>query len=208
MDLFGRGGDSIMEKKRMRLVVALTGASGSIYGIRLLQVLQQHPEVEVHLVISEAAVTTIESETDMTPKEVLDMADVVHSNRNMGASISSGSYKTAGMVIAPCSIKTLSAVAHSETENLIIRAADVTLKERRKLVLVVRETPFHLGHLRNMVRVTEMGGIILPPIPAFYFKPKTLDDIVNHTIGRVLDIFDVEHKLFERWKGIKNEQDR
>lgn len=192
-----------MERNQTRLVVGLTGASGSIYGIRLLEVLRQHPEVEVHLVISEAAAATIESETDMTVEAVADLADVVHSNRNMGASISSGSFKTAGMVIAPCSIKTLSAVAHSNTENLIARAADVTLKERRKLVLMVRETPFHLGHLKNMIRVTEMGGIILPPVPAFYNRPKSLDDIVNHSIGRVLDVFDIEHKLFERWKGIK-----
>lgn len=187
----------------MRLVIAMTGASGSIYGIRLLEVLQTIPEVEVHLVISEAATTNIESETDYTLEKVTSLADVVHSNKNMGASISSGSFKTAGMVIAPCSINTLSAVAHSHTNNLIARAADVTLKERRKLVLLVRETPFHLGHLRNMARVTEMGGIILPPLPAFYIRPKTLDDVINHTVGRVLDIFDIDHKLFQRWKGIK-----
>lgn len=191
----------------MRLVIGITGASGSIYGIRLLEVLQTIPEVEVHLVISEAAVTTIESETDFPLEKVASLADVVHSNKNMGASISSGSFKTAGMVIAPCSIKTLSAVAHSNTENLIARAADVTLKERRKLVLLVRETPFHLGHLRNMARVTEMGGIILPPIPAFYIRPKTLDDVINHTVGRVLDVFDIDHKLFQRWKGIKGKEE-
>lgn len=188
-----------------RIVVAITGASGSIYGIRVLEVLQTIPEIEVHLVISEAAATTIDSETDFTLEKVAALADVVHSNKNIGATISSGSFKTAGMIIAPCSIKTLSAVANSNTENLIVRAADVTLKERRKLVLVVRETPFHLGHLRNMTRVTETGGIILPPVPAFYNKPKTLEDIINHLVGRVLDIFEIEHRLFERWKGTGKE---
>lgn len=187
----------------MRLVVGITGASGTIYGVRLLEVLKEVPLVEVHLIFSEAALITMEKETDYKLPDVEAMADVVHSNKNLAAAVSSGSFKTAGMIIAPCSINTLAMVAHSHTSNLIGRAADVTLKERRKLLLMVRETPFHSGHLRNMLRVSEMGAVILPPIPAFYHKPKTIDDVINHSIGRALDQFDIEHKLFQRWKGEK-----
>ncbi len=190
----------------MRIVVGISGATGAIYGIRLLQVLHQHPDVETHLVMSEPARKTIVLETGYTVEQVEALATQVHPIEDIAASIASGSFKTAGMAVVPCSIKTLSAIAHSYNDNLLVRAADVTLKERRRLVLVVRETPLHLGHLRSMVEVTEMGAILAPPVPAFYSMPKTIDDIVNQTVGRVLDLLGVEHAdLFKRWMGVPPE---
>ena len=185
----------------MRLVIGISGSTGAIYGVRLLEVLQGSPDIETHVVISEPAKTTIEFETGRDPKDVLAMASVVYDYRDVGAAISSGSFLTDGMVIAPCSIKTLSSVANSYNDNLLSRAADVCLKERRKLVMVVRETPLHRGHLRLMLDVTESGGVILPPMPSFYHLPKTVDDIVNHTVQKVLDQFGIEKGLFQRWDG-------
>jgi len=184
----------------LRLVVGISGATGSIYGIRVIEVLYQLG-VETHLVVSDAGKRTIRLETDYDLKSIEKMAAVVHNINDIGASISSGSFKTDGMIIAPCSIKSLSAIAHSFNENLLIRAADVCLKERRRLVLVVRETPLHLGHLRLMTQVAKMGGVILPPMPAFYNHPRTMDDIINQTVGKVLDQFGLEHNLFQRWYG-------
>lgn len=185
----------------MRLIVGISGASGSIYGIRLLEMLQEVPEVETHLVMSSAARQTITLETDYRVKDVESLADEVYRFNDIAASISSGSFRTAGMVVIPCSMKTLSGIALSFSDNLLLRAADVTLKDRRRLVLVTRETPLHLGHLRLMVQVTEMGAIVLPPVPAFYHRPKTLDDIINQTVNRTLDMFDIElpQDLFQRW---------
>ncbi len=184
----------------MRLIVGISGASGAIYGVRILEVLQHMPYIETHLVISKGGRSTIVHETGYTSDEVKAMASVVHDNRNLGAAISSGSFRTEGMIVAPCSIRTLSGIANSYDENLLIRAADVVLKERRKLVLLVRETPLHLGHLRLMVQATEQGAEILPPVPAFYNLPKTVDDIVNQTVGRTLDQFGIDVKIFERWR--------
>jgi 4-hydroxy-3-polyprenylbenzoate decarboxylase len=186
----------------MILVVGITGATGVIYGIRLLEVLKSL-KIETHLVISEAGETTIKYETEWKVDSVRRLASFSYRLDDMAARISSGSFKTDGMVIAPCTVKTLSALAASYTDNLLIRAGDVTLKERRKLLLVVRETPLHLGHIRNMERVTEMGAIILPPVPAFYTRPKRLSDIVDYTVGKMLDVFNIEHQLFKRWDGIK-----
>jgi 4-hydroxy-3-polyprenylbenzoate decarboxylase len=179
--------------------VGLAGSSSPIYGIRTLEVLKE-VGVETHLVVSDGAKRTIPLETQWTVEEVEALATVVYDNDDLAASISSGSFPTDGMIVAPCSMKTLAAVAYSFSQNLLVRAADVTLKERRKLVLVPRETPLHLGHLRNMVRATELGAVILPPMPAFYHAPKTVDDIINHTIGKILDQFHIEHALFRRWK--------
>ena len=183
-----------------RLIVGISGASAAIYGIRLLEVLKE-TDVETHLVITSAARKIILLETDLTVEEVEAMADYVYDIDDIGAAIASGSFKTDGMVIIPCSIKSLSAIANSYSANLLLRAADVTLKERRRLVALVRETPLHRGHLQLMLRLTDMGAIIFPPLPAFYHRPKTVQDIVDHTVGRVLDLFDVEHALFERWDG-------
>lgn len=183
-----------------RLVVGISGASATIYGIRLLEVLKE-TDVETHLVISAAAKKLILLETDFRVEEVETMANYVYDIDDIGAAIASGSFKTDGMVIIPCSIKSLSAIANSYTANLLQRAADVTLKERRRLVAVVRETPLHRGHLELMLRATDMGAIIFPPLPAFYHHPKTVEDIVYHTVGRVLDLFDVDHALFKRWGG-------
>lgn len=180
--------------------MAISGASAPIYGIRLLEVLSRTDEVETHLILSKGALRTIPLETDWSVTKVKKLADYNHNLDDIAASISSGSFKTAGMVIAPCSMNTLSGVATTRADNLITRAADVTLKERRRLVLVVRETPLHLGHLRNMIAAAELGAIVLPPIPAFYHKPQTIDDLINHTVGRLLDLFDVEHDLFKRWQ--------
>jgi len=185
----------------MRLVVGISGSTGAIYGVRLLEVLHGSPDIETHLVVSEPAKQTIAYEVGRDPDDVLALANVVYDYRDIGAAISSGSFPTDGMVIAPCSIKSLSAVANSFNDNLLTRAADVTLKERRKLVMVVRETPLHRGHLRLMLEVTENGGVILPPMPSFYHRPKTVDDIVNHTVQRVLDQFGIEKGLFQRWTG-------
>lgn len=183
-----------------RIVVGISGASGVIYGIRLLKVLKEI-EWETHLVISEAAKQNILLETSFTVKDVEDLADKVYDPKNQAAAISSGSFKTSGMVIVPCAIKTLSGVAHSFNENLLIRAADVTLKERRRLILVVRETPLHKGHLALMQKVADLGGIILPPVPAFYINPKSIEDLIDHTIGKILDIMEIDHTLYKRWEG-------
>lgn len=183
----------------MRIVVGLAGSSSPIYGIRTLEVLKE-VGVETHLVVSDGAKRTIPLETQWTVEEVEALATVVYDNDDLAASISSGSFPTDGMIVAPCSMKTLAAIAYSFSQNLLVRAADVTLKERRKLVLVPRETPLHLGHLRNMVRATELGAVILPPMPAFYHAPKTVDDIINQTIGKILDQFHIEHTLFRRWQ--------
>ncbi|MBM3464718.1 MAG: UbiX family flavin prenyltransferase [Armatimonadetes bacterium] len=189
---------------KRRLVVGISGSSAPIYGIRLLQVLQDHPEVETHLVMSDAARRTIALETDdWTPEKVVALAHHSHGVKDIAAAVSSGSFQTAGMVIAPCSMKTLAAVAHAYSDDLLGRAADVTLKERRPLILVVRETPLHLGHLRNMVAVTEMGGTVLPPVPAFYHRPRTVMDLVDHTLGKILDQLAIAHTLFQRWEGPK-----
>ena len=186
-----------------RFVNGIAGASGVIYAVRLLEVLQDVPNVETHLVLSDAARQTIGYETNFTVEKVMELADVQHSIKNIAASISSGSFKTMGMVVVPCSMKTLSGIAMSFSDNLLLRAADVTLKDRRPLVLLPRETPLHLGHLRLMVQVSEMGAILLPPMPAFYHRPKTVDDIINQTINRVLDVLkiELEHDLFDRWTG-------
>ncbi|HDS2774663.1 TPA: UbiX family flavin prenyltransferase [Enterobacter bugandensis] len=186
-----------------RLIIGISGASGAIYGVRLLQVLRNVAEVETHLVMSQAARQTLSLETDLSLRDVQAMADVVHDARDIAASISSGSFKTAGMVILPCSIKTLSGIVNSYTDTLVTRAADVVLKERRPLVLCVRETPLHLGHLRLMTQAAELGAVIMPPVPAFYYRPQSLDDVINQTVNRVLDQFDIDlpEDLFTRWQG-------
>ena len=186
-----------------RLIIGISGASGAIYGVRLLQVLREVSDVETHLILSQAARQTLALETDFSLREVQALADVVHDARDIAASISSGSFKTAGMVILPCSMKTLSGIVHSYTDGLLTRAADVVLKERRPLVLSVRETPFHLGHLRLLVQAAEMGAVIMPPVPAFYHRPKNLDDVINQTVNRVIDQFDISlpQDLFSRWQG-------
>ena len=185
-----------------RLIVAISGASGVSYGIRLLEVLNNMKTIEVHLVISKSAEMIAKRECKIKNiNDLRSLADIVHDFKDIGAKISSGSFLTAGMVVIPCSIKTLSGIANSYNENLIIRAADVCLKERRKLVVVVRETPLHLGHIELMEKVTKMGGVILPPMPSFYHEPQTIDDIINQTIGKVLDQFSIEHNLFKRWNG-------
>lgn len=185
-----------------RLVVAISGATGAIYGIRLLEFLSKS-DIETHLVVSRSAEKTIRMETSWTLEQVKALATVTYDMEDVGADISSGSFQAEGMVVIPCSIKSLSAIANSYNENLLIRAADVALKERRKLVLVVRETPLHRGHLSLMLNVADAGGVILPPIPAFYFLPKTIDDLINHTVGRVLDVFSIDHRLFNRWGSQK-----
>ncbi len=182
----------------MRLIVGISGATGSIYGLRLLEVLKEK-RIETHLVITSNAKKIILEETSHSIKQFEKLASYVHENEDIGASISSGSFKTEGMVVIPCSMKSLSAIANSYNENLLVRAADVTLKERRRLVLVVRETPLHKGHLNLMAKAAELGATILPPIPAFYFHPKTIEDLINHTVGKVLDIFEINHNLFPRW---------
>jgi len=187
-----------------RLIIAITGATGAIYGVRLLQILRDVPTVETHLLVSEAGVLNLHQEMEMKRKDIELLADVVHNVRDVGASIASGSFQSDGMIIAPCSMKTLASVAHGMADNLITRAADVVLKERRRLVLMVRETPFNLAHLRNMTAVTEMGGIIFPPLPGFYQRPQSIQEMVDHTVGRVLDLFDVPHDLTPRWQGMGN----
>ncbi|MEN4870409.1 UbiX family flavin prenyltransferase [Kosakonia cowanii] len=186
-----------------RLIVGISGASGAIYGVRLLQVLRDVAEVETHLVMSQAARQTLSLETDYSLRDVQTLANVVHDARDIAANISSGSFKTAGMVILPCSIKTLSGIVHSYTDGLLTRAADVVLKERRPLVLCVRETPLHLGHLRLMTQAAELGAVIMPPVPAFYHRPQSVMDIVDQTVNRVVDQFDIElpEDLFARWQG-------
>jgi 4-hydroxy-3-polyprenylbenzoate decarboxylase len=182
-----------------RLIIGISGATGAIYGVRMLEVLSKLKDVETHLVLTRAAKMTIQVETPHSVKDVESMADVVHDINNVGASISSGSFRTAGMVIAPCSMKSLGGIAHSVGGDLLVRGADVILKERKKLVLVARETPLHLGHLETMVALTRMGAVIFPPVPAYYHRPKTLDDIINQTVSRILDQFEIDVNLFERW---------
>ncbi|RJG02294.1 UbiX family flavin prenyltransferase [Noviherbaspirillum sedimenti] len=189
--------------KPRRLIVAITGATGAVYGVRLLQILRSMPGLETHLLVSEAGVLNIHQELDLRRKDVEALADVVHNVRDVGAAIASGSFQSDGMVVAPCSMKSLAAIAHGLSDNLITRAADVVLKERRRLVLMVRETPFNLAHLRNMTAVTEMGGIIFPPLPGFYHKPQSIEEMVDHTLGRVLDLFMIEHALAPRWQGLR-----
>ncbi|KWE52155.1 3-octaprenyl-4-hydroxybenzoate carboxy-lyase [Burkholderia ubonensis] len=189
-----------------RLIVAITGATGAIYGVRLLDMLRAAGGVETHLLISSAGWLNIQHELKLSKADVERRADVVHAVRDVGATIASGSFATDGMVIAPCSMKTLASVAHGLSDNLITRAADVTLKERRRLVLMVRETPFNLAHLRNMTAVTEMGGIVFPPLPAFYAMPKTIEELVDQTVARVLDLFALSAPLTPPWEGIRHAQ--
>ncbi|NMM27020.1 MAG: UbiX family flavin prenyltransferase [Glaciimonas sp.] len=186
-----------------RLIIAITGATGAVYGVRLLEVLHAAPGIQTHLMLSEAGALNLHQELDMSRKQVGLLADVVHNVRDIGASIASGSFQSEGMIVAPCSMKTLAAVAHGLSDNLITRAADVVLKERRRLVLMVRETPFNLAHLRNMTAVTEMGGIIFPPLPGFYQRPQSIAEMIDHTVGRVLDLFAIPHTLTPRWNGLK-----
>ena len=188
-----------------RLIIGISGASGIIYGIRLLEVLQDIEDIETHLVISKAGQRTATLESDYSIEEIRGAADVVHNINDIAASISSGSFKTMGMIVAPCSMKTLSGIVHSYSDNLLLRAADVVLKDRRKLVILPRETPLHLGHIEMMSKLTMMGGIVMPPMPAFYDRPTSIDEIVNHTVNRVLDLFDIELSpdLFRRWETPK-----
>ena len=183
-----------------RIIIGLSGASGAIYGIRALEALKEVPGVETHLVLSPSAERTIIEETNWKVSDVQALADVVHLHHDIGAAVASGSFITAGMIVAPCSIKTLSQIANSHNDNLLARAADVCLKERRRLVLLVRETPLHLGHIELMAQVTRYGAVILPPVPAFYNQPQTIDDIINHTVGKALDQFEIPHQIMKRWK--------
>jgi 4-hydroxy-3-polyprenylbenzoate decarboxylase len=184
---------------KKRLIVAISGATGAIYGVRILEILSKMEAIETHLILSKAGRMTIQVETPYSIKDVEAMADVVHDVNNVGASISSGSFRTEGMVIAPCSMKSMGGIAHSLGGDLLVRAADVVLKERKKLVLVVRETPLHLGHLEAMASLTRMGAIIFPPVPAFYHRPKTLEEVINQTCTRILDQFEIDVSLFQRW---------
>jgi 4-hydroxy-3-polyprenylbenzoate decarboxylase len=184
-----------------RLIVGISGASGVIYGIRMLEVLKSMDEVETHLVMSRYARMNIEIETTYTPQDVESLADEVHGFGNQAASISSGSFKTEGMVIAPCSMKTLSAIANSSADSLLTRAADVVLKEQRRLVLMPREAPLHVGHCKLLYEVAQLGAVIAPPMPAFYNQPQTIDDLVNHSVGRVLDLFGLDTGILKRWEG-------
>jgi 4-hydroxy-3-polyprenylbenzoate decarboxylase len=185
-----------------RLIIAMSGASGQIYGIRLLQLLARNPDIETHLVLSQAAHITLAQETDFTPAQVEALADVVYRPDDIGAAIASGSFAAQGMIVAPCSIKTLSAIAHSYADNLIARAADVQLKEGRPLLLMVRETPLHLGHLRLMTLAAEIGAIIFPPAPAFYARPQTLDEMVTNTVGRMLARIGISNDAYDEWRGM------
>ena len=187
--------------RKRKIIIGISGASGTIYGVRLLETLKSYSEIETHLVISNIAKEIILHESGRDPDEVLSLADTVHPIHNLGAAISSGSFLTEGMIIAPCSIKSLSGIANSYNDNLLVRAADVCLKERRKLIIVLRETPLHLGHLELMTKVTQYGATLLPPMPSFYHNPKTIDDIINQTVGKVLDNFGIVHNLFKRWKS-------
>ena len=192
-----------MEKgtKMKRIIVAITGASGAIYGVRALAALRAMDEIEVHLVISPSAARTLREESDISMEQVQGLAHVVHNHKDIGASIASGSFRTDGMVVAPCSVKTLSGIAHCYAEDLVIRAADVCLKERRRLVLLFRETPLHAGHIALMDQATRMGAIIMPPIPSFYHRPRSIEDIVDQSVGRMLDLFELSNDLVSRWTG-------
>lgn len=189
-----------------KLIVGISGASGVIYGIRLLELLRDVADVQTHLIMSNAAATTIGLETEFTADTVMQLADVSYRFGNIAAAVSSGSFKTWGMIVIPCSMKTLAGIAYSFSDNLLLRAADVVLKDRRRLVIVPRETPLHLGHLRTMVQLTEMGAILAPAMPAFYHHPRTIDDIINQTVNRLLDMLEIElpTDLFTRWQGGKN----
>jgi len=191
-----------------RLIIGITGASGVIYGIRMLEQLKAIDDVETHLIMSEYGRLNVEIETSHTPEYVESLADVVHSYKNQAASISSGSFKTDGMVIAPCSMKTLSGIAHSSAENLVTRAACVVLKERRPLVLMPREAPLHLGHCKLLYEAAQLGAVIAPPMPAFYNHPQTIDDLINHTVGRVLDLFDIDIGTLKRWEGTEGPDEK
>ena len=191
-----------MPEPRQRIIVGISGASGAIYGVRLLQALRTLPGIETHAVISDAGWLNITHELGLERTHAPALADVVHSIDHIGASIASGSFRASGMVVAPCSMRTLAAIAHGLSDNLLTRAADVMLKERRRLILLARETPLHLVHLRNMTTVTEMGAIVCPPVPAFYQKPQTVDDIVQHSIARVLDLLGLEQTLAAPWMGL------
>ena len=191
-----------MSEPRQRIIVGISGASGAIYGVRLLQALRTLPGIETHAVISDAGWLNITHELGLERTHAPALADVMHSIDHIGASIASGSFRASGMVVAPCSMRTLAAIAHGLADNLLTRAADVMLKERRRLILLARETPLHLVHLRNMTTVTEMGAIVCPPVPAFYQKPQTVDDIVQHSIARVLDLLGLEQTLAAPWMGL------
>ena len=193
-----------MDKRR--IIVAITGAAGSIYGVRLLEELRGHDHIETHLIVSRAGFLNVATELEMRRTELEALADVVHDNRDIGATIASGSFRTDGMLVAPCTMKTLAAISIGLADNLVSRAADVVLKERRRLVLMVRETPLNLAHLKNMTAVTEMGGIIFPPVPSFYAKLESLDAMVDQTVGRMLDLFDIDSNLVRRWQGVKENQ--
>jgi 4-hydroxy-3-polyprenylbenzoate decarboxylase len=184
-----------------RLIVAITGASGAIYGVQLLRRLREAPGIETHLLLSSAGVLNVHQELDLKRGDVEALAHVVHNVNDIGASVASGSFATAGMVVAPCSMKTLGAIANGLADNLVARAADVCLKERRRVVLLARETPLNLAHIRNMEAVTLMGGVIFPPVPAFYQRPRSLEEMVDHTLARVLDLFDIDNELAPRWRG-------
>lgn len=196
-----------MTGRPRRIIVAITGATGAVYGVQLLRRLHATPGAETHLVISDAASLTLHQELGLQRRDAEALAHVVHRNRDIGASIASGSYQVDGMVIAPCSMKTLAAVAHGLSDNLVTRAADVMLKERRRLVLMVRETPFNLAHLRNMTAVTEMGGIVFPPLPSFYHRPATIEEMVEHTVDRAVDLLGLDNAHAPRWGGMKDAQD-
>ena len=191
-----------MSEPRQRIIVGISGASGAIYGVRLLQALRTLPGIETHAVISDAGWLNITHELGLERTHAPALADVVHSIDHIGASIASGSFRASGMVVAPCSMRTLAAIAHGLADNLLTRAADVILKERRRLILLARETPLHLVHLRNMTTVTEMGAIVCPPVPAFYQKPQTVEDIVQHSLARVLDLLGLEQTLAAPWMGL------
>jgi len=189
-----------------KLIIGISGASGAVYGIRALQALKDMPDIETHLVLSPSAKRTILEETDWEMPAVEALADVVHGHRDIGAAIASGSFQTMGMLVAPCSIKSLSGIVNAYNDNLLTRAADVCLKERRRLVLLVRETPLHLGHIELLGKAARYGAVVLPPMPAFYNRPQTIDDIVNHTVGKALDQFEIPHQLFKRWKETVGEE--
>lgn len=190
---------------KQRLIIGISGASGAIYGVRLLQILKPLP-IETHLIMSRSARMTLAQETDFTIADVNALADTHYSSEDMGAAISSGSFKTLGMIVAPCSVRSLSEIASGVTSTLLTRAADVVLKERRRLVLMLRETPLHAGHIQSMARVTEAGAIVAPPVPAFYNRPETIDQMVDHTLGRMLDLFDIDTGLVKRWTGLNPEK--
>lgn len=187
----------------MRLIVGMSGASGVIYGVRLLEALKKESDAETHLILSDSAKININLETEWSVKDVQALADHVHSNRDIAATIASGSFQTAGMIVVPCAIKTLSAIANSYADSLIVRAADVILKERRRLVLVPRETPLHTGHCELLYKASQLGAIIAPPMPAHYIKPQSIDDLVNHHVGRILDLFDIDSDFVKRWQGLR-----